>query len=200
MPVNTLKNTSRKVLDHFIRYLGQYLDLSDEEKELFMTKCSVRSVKRGELLLKEGEHGKYKIFVAAGLLSLYCINEDGRIHIMRFAPENTWMIDHESYTNETPSKFNIEALENCEVVLFVKQDIVEIMQKIPAFAKLSEKLISASMDASQQRILMNISSTPEEKYNDFIARFPEVFERIPLHMVASYLGISRETLSRVRRY
>ena len=118
---------------------------------------------------------------------------------MRFAPENWWTLEPESYNNQIPTRYNIEALEESEVLLWRREDIDGLFDDMPNFRAYSERLRSASLDASQDRILMSISYTAEEKYHDFTTSYPDVFRRVPLHMVASYLGVSRETLSRIRQ-
>jgi len=148
--------------------------------------------------LKEGEICRYKIFVSEGLLRTCRQKDDGTEHIMRFSPENSWTTDHESFKKQSPSKYHIEALENSEVVLWTREDLAELYTSIPAFKSYMERLMDSGLNASQERILKNLSYTSEEKYEDFITSFPDVFRRVPLHMVASYLGVSRETLSRIR--
>jgi CRP-like cAMP-binding protein len=117
---------------------------------------------------------------------------------MRFAAEHTWTTDHESYYHQIPSKYNIEAVEDTTVVLWTKENFIELTEAIPVLKTYVVDVMASSMNAIQGRILGNISYTNEEKYQDFINTYPNVFQRVPLHMVASYLGISRETLSRIR--
>ena len=148
--------------------------------------------------MQEGEVSRNKIFIAKGLLKTYLRKEDGTEYIIRFSPENTWCVDPDSYHNQIPSRFNTEALEDTEMILWKREAIDELFAAIPAFRAYSEKLVENTMGANLDRILMNISATSEEKYQAFIDAFPDVFRRVPLHMVASYLGVSRETLSRIR--
>jgi len=157
-----------------------------------------RKVRRRQLLLKEGEVSRHKIFVAKGLLRMYYVRPDGTEHILRFAPENTWIMDHESYLYDRPSKYTIEALEDSEVLMWSKEELEHLLATVPAFKAFSDKVMVNTLHANHERILMNISYTSEEKYADFVASFPDVFRRVPLHMVAAYLGVSRETLSRIR--
>jgi len=158
-----------------------------------------KRLRRKQLLLHEGEVCRYKAFVCKGLLRTYRAKEDGTESIMRFAPENAWSTDVESFNKQIPSKYNIEALEDTRVLLWSRESMEELVATLPAFKVYVEKLKENSLDASQNRILMNISYTTEEKYQAFVTAFPDIFRRVPLHMVASYLGVSRETLSRIRR-
>jgi CRP-like cAMP-binding protein len=173
-------------------------DFTPEDLQLMRSLAIIKKVRRKELLLQEGEVCRYKIFVAKGLLKSYYLRSDGTEHIMRFSPENSWTTDHDSLRNQTPSQGNIEALENSEVVMWTGEHMAELFNSIPAFKVYMNRLMESALKSSHERIRMNLSYTSEEKYEDFIASFPDVFRRVPLHMVASYLGVSRETLSRIR--
>lgn len=129
---------------------------------------------------------------------MYTVGEDGVEHMLRFAVENWWISDRESYNNGTPSRCNIDALENCEIILIDKPDFQKLQTTFPNVKNYIDTLLARSYDAIQQRVIGAISFTAEEKYRNFITRFPDIFFRVPLHMIASYLGVSRETLSRVR--
>lgn len=172
--------------------------LTQDELKLVRSLAGTKKLRRRQFLLQEGDVCRHKVFVCKGLLKAYRLTDNGAEHIMRFAAENTWIVDHESYMNRTPSKNNIEAIEDTEVVFWTAEQVGQLYAAIPAFKAYSDRLVSNTLDASMDRILANISYTAEEKYEHFIRSFPDVFKRVPLHMVASYLGVSRETLSRVR--
>ena len=184
-----------EIFETFITANG---DFTPEDLRLMRSLAIVKKVRRKEFLLQEGEICRYKIFIAKGLLKSYCLRHDGTEHIMRFSPENSWTTDHISLKNQTPAQSNIEALENSEVVMWTRENMHELFNSIPGFKAYMSRLIENALKSSHDRILMNLSYTSEEKYEDFIANFPDVFRRVPLHMVASYLGVSRETLSRIR--
>jgi CRP-like cAMP-binding protein len=186
------------MFQHFEAYINSTASFTQEELKLIYSLSMEKKLRRRQLLMHEGEVCRYKIFVCKGLLRTYRKKDDGSEYNMRFSPENYWTLDPESYNNQTPSKYNIEALEDAELLLWSRENFEELMVAIPVFKSYSEKLKESSLGASQDRILMNISYTAEEKYQAFITSFPDVFRRIPLHMVASYLGVSRETLSRIR--
>jgi CRP-like cAMP-binding protein len=108
-------------------------------------------------------------------------------------------VGYQSIVTWTPAQSNIEALEHSEVVMWTRENMVELFASIPAFKLYMKRLIQTALKSSHERILMNLSYTSEEKYEGFITSFPDVFRRLPLDMVASYLGVSRETLSRIRQ-
>ena len=186
------------MFDVFKSYITDHAGLTAEEIEDIRLLTIVKKIRKKQLLLQEGDISRYKIFVTKGLLRTYRVRDDGTEHIIRFSPENWWSTDLESYNLQVPSKYNIDALEDSEVLLWTKDNFDQLMERIPLLKKFSELLISKSFNVSQERIFLNISYTAEEKYEEFIKSYPEVFKRLPLHMVASYLGVSRETLSRIR--
>lgn len=187
------------MFENFEAYITSEAQLTKEELKYMLSLATVKKVRRRQLLLKEGEICRHKTFIVKGLLRNYRLKDDGTEHIMKFGAENSWMMDHESYNSQIPAKYNIDALEESEVILWKREDFEELMVAVPAIRSFSEKVKENSFNASQERILMSISYTAEEKYEDFITSFPDIFRRVPLHMVASYLGVSRETLTRVRQ-
>lgn len=186
------------MFEDFEAYITSQYNFTKDELKQMRSLSAVKKLRRRQFLLQEGEICRYKTFVVKGLLRTYRLKDDGTEYIMRFAAENAWSVDHESYNNQTPSKYYIEALEDVELIQWTKEHFDVLLDAVPALKTLSEKMKADNLDASQNRILMNISYTSEEKYQQFVTAFPDIFRRVPLHMVASYLGVSRETLSRIR--
>lgn len=186
------------MFENFETYITSKVSFSEEELQLMRSLSSCKKIRRKQLLLHKGEVCRYKTFVSKGLFRTFSINNDGAEAIMRFTAENEWVVDPESYNDQVPSKYNIEALEDAEVIQWSHDNFEKLVTAIPMLRTFSERLILSSIHSVQNRVLMHISYTAEEKYQDFIDSFPNVFARVPLHMVASYLGVSRETLSRIR--
>jgi CRP-like cAMP-binding protein len=138
------------------------------------------------------------MFVVNGLLKVYQIGDRGAEHILRFVQENEFLTDIDSFRHQTPSKFNIEALETVELLTWTRDHFSKVVKAVPAFKLWSEQLLLKNFSAGHDRLLQHISATPADMYQDFIARFPDIARRVPLHMIASYLGVSRETLTRIR--
>lgn len=182
----------------FSSYLKENAGLNDEELDRIRAVTVNKKLRKRQYLLQEGDVCHYNCFVVKGCLRNYRVSEDGNEHILRFGVENWWVSDPESYNNGTPSKNNIDALEDSELLLIEKQDFNNLLNNIPDFKDFIYILKAKSFDASQNRIMSNISDTAEEKYSNFIKAYPGIFNRVPLHMIASYLGLSRETLSRIR--
>ncbi|WP_264536670.1 Crp/Fnr family transcriptional regulator [Flavobacterium sp. N1736] len=182
----------------FQKYLQDKASFTDQEMELITSVSKIKKLRKRHYLLQEGDIWKFNAFVCKGFLRTYFVDDKGGEHIMNFAPENYWTGDRESLTNGSPSKYNIDALEDSEVLLINKVDFDMLCKAIPVFNDLINTILHNSFLASQQRIHSNITSSAEEKYNNFITRQSHIANRIPLHMIASYLGISAETVSRIR--
>ena len=188
------------MFEFFAAYLKEKALLTDDEIEQVLACTSSKKIRKRQYLLQEGEVCHYNCFVEKGCMRSYRVGEDGAEHIMTFAMPNWWVSDQESYNNGTPSKNNIDALADSEVLLIEKKDWDTLINEMPAFREWQDKLKSKSLDAAENRIMSHISDSAEEKYNKFITSFPDIFNCVPLHMVASYLGVSRETLSRIRNH
>ena len=184
--------------DIFIKYLQDKITLLEEEVEMIRAVCIEKRLRKKQFLLQEGDKWNYNAFVCRGFLKTFSLDNNGQEHIMNFSPENYWSGDRESLMNGTPSHFNIDAIENSEVILIKKEDFDFLSQKIPQLNQLVNTILQKSFVASQNRIHSNISLSAEEKYQDFLKKFPSISNRIPQHMIASYIGITPETLTRIR--
>jgi CRP-like cAMP-binding protein len=167
----------------------------DSIRHLFMP----RSMNKGELLLREGEIAKYGAFVCKGCLRSYVIDNKGKEHIIQFAPENWWLSDLESMINKKPTIYFIDAIEPSEILLADMPAFQKMMAQIPGFANSFQIGQQKHTAAKDKRIISTLTSDAEEKYSQFLERYLTIAQRVPLHMIASYLGISPETLSRVRK-
>ncbi|MEE1896714.1 cyclic nucleotide-binding domain-containing protein [Flavobacterium rakeshii] len=182
----------------FEKYLKENTSLTQDDIHHINNKAFDKTLHRNELLLQAGDICKHKVFVVKGLLRMYSIDSNGNEHILQFAPEHSWTLDVESYDKQIPSEINMGAIEPTEVMLWQKDDFNKLLSEVPELSKLSQQIISRNIYYSRQRMLTTLSATPEEKYDDFIERFPKLLTRLPLRMIASYLGISIKTLTRIR--
>jgi CRP-like cAMP-binding protein len=183
----------------FKTYLEQFADISEDQIRMICEAGMERTLRKSQSLLHDGEIWNYNCFIISGCFRLYRFGEDGTDHTMRFGIENWWMTDQESYNNSTPSLYNIEALSKSTVILWTKETWQHLMSAIPALKLFEEGLQARAYEAAQRRIFSLISGSAEEKYIEFQKTYPNVFNKVPLYMVASYLGMSRETLSRIRK-
>jgi len=157
------------------------------------------SVSKGEYLLMPGEVCRSSFFVEEGLLRYYSIDAKGKEHILQFAPENWFMADRESAYFGKPSQYFIQALEDSTIVTLNENFILRLSAKHPAFIEFNNRLLHNHIRHLQNRVNQLLSYTAEERYLKFIELYPNVLLRVPQTMVASYLGITPESLSRVRK-
>src|ERR1700743_37999 len=150
------------MFDVFTAYLKEKgVDLTDKELDQIRAVTVSKKLRKRQYLLQEGSINHHVCFIAKGCLRNYRVGEDGVEHIMRFAVENWWMVDLESYHNGIPSKNNIDALEDSELLLIEKEDFNKLVENIPRFREFRDKLKARSIDVLQNRIMSNISNTAE---------------------------------------
>ena len=182
----------------FETYLRTHTDLNDAAIQQIVSAATSRTLQRNELLLQEGQVCRYKTFIVKGLMRIFGTDADAGEHILQFSPENTWVVDGESYDRQTPSLFTIAAIERSELLCWTRADFDRLLADIPALKTFSQQLISTNNYRSRHRLFTTLSATPEEKYEDFVRTFPNLLPRLPLRMIAAYLGISLKTLTRIR--
>lgn len=175
------------------------IPLSEEEFNFCRTLFTPRKLRKRQYLLQEGDVNKYQAFVEKGILRSYTIDEKGAEHILEFAPEGWWIADLYSFFTDEPSHFTIDAIEDAEILLINKTNWNLLLQDIPAFERYFRILLQNHLIATQRRLMQSLSETAEEKYLNYTAKYPDCLQRIPQHMIASHLGITRETLSRLRK-
>ena len=178
--------------------ITESISITDEEFDFCKTLFLPKKLRKRQYLLQEGDVCKYTAFVTKGILRSYTIDNKGTEHILQFAFEGWWMGDLYSFLTDEPSMYNMEAIENCELLLISKPSWELLLEKIPAFERYFRILIQNNLIATQQRLMGTLSETAEEKYIKLINNYPGCLQRVPQHMIASYLGITRETLSRIR--
>jgi CRP-like cAMP-binding protein len=183
-----------------IKYIESYTTTPLTEIEMeFIKKAFVpKKLRKRQYLLQEGEVCKYAAFIIKGAIRQYSVDDKGAEHIIRLTIENWWAVDRESFVMLTPSVYNIEAWEDTEMLVITKADTVNLLNQVPAIAQLSMKLDEHHAFSSQRRLNASISFPAEKRYADLANTYPEFLQRFPQHIIASYLGITKETLSRIR--
>jgi len=176
------------------------IPVNEEEFDYFRSLFVPKKLRKRQYFLQEGDICRYQVFVEKGLLRSYTIDEKGSEHILQFASEGWWMADLSSYLTNEPSFLNMDALEDAQLLLLSKPLWEQAMKKIPSLEHYFRIIIQNHLVATQKRLLQSLAETAEEKYNRFVETYPECRQRMPQHMIASYLGITRETLSRVRKH
>lgn len=182
-----------------IDYFENHLPLSEEEKSVVEGVFKERRIKRRQFILQEGDICKHNTFVVEGCFRMYLVDEKGKEHNLQFAVENWWIGDIGSFHSEEPSKLYIEALENSVILQIKKEDQLRLFVDYPKFNRIFRVFTENALVSCQRRILQNISSTAEERYLDFSKRYPHFFNRISNVQIASFLGVTPEFLSTIRK-
>ena len=187
------------MVDLLYQKISAVTDLSKDDFDYFKGLFVAKRLRKRQYLLQEGDVCKYQAFVERGLLRSYTVDEKGNEHILQFASEGWWLADLSSYLTGDPSFLNMDALEDAELLMLTKESWEQAMKKVPVLEHYFRIIIQNNLVATQKRLLQSLAESAEEKYNRFLAIYPDCASRVPQHMIASYLGITRETLSRVRR-
>lgn len=182
-----------------IKYFSNILPLEAEEINALETVLKERTIKRRQFILQESDVCTQNTFVVEGCFRMYYLNEQGKEHNLQFAIENWWIGDIGSFHSGEPSKLFIEAIENSKILQIKKEDQLNLFEQYPKFNRIFRVLAENAMVSLQNRILQNISSTAEERYLDFVERYPHFFNRISNVQIASFLGVTPEFLSTIRK-
>jgi len=181
------------------KYLKARAEFTDEEFDFMRAMFVSRTLHPNEPLQRAGEIAKHAAFVARGCLRSYVIDSKGKEHIVQFAPENWWLADSISLATQTPSQYFIDAIEDSEVLLIEPASHETLVNRIPGYAAAFRTGLQKHAAAKDQRIVNSLSTTAEERYRDFLTMYPSIAGRVPQWMIASYLGVSPETISRIRK-
>jgi CRP-like cAMP-binding protein len=183
------------------KYLNNHTSVPLTASELEMVKGAFTPMKisKRQYLLREGEICKHFAFVVKGAMRQYLVDEKGVQHFVQLGLENWWVGDRESWIMLTPSVYCIDAWEDSELLLITRADMVKLVHDIPGFNEMVRLLDDRNKIATQKRITSSISFSAEKRYADFISCNPDFLKRFPQHIIASYLGITKETLSRIRK-
>ncbi|MBC7887955.1 MAG: Crp/Fnr family transcriptional regulator [Ferruginibacter sp.] len=183
----------------FFKKLNEAISLTGEEEAIFRTYLLPKKLRKKQYILQEGDVCKYSIFVEKGLLRSYTISDKGNDQIVQFAPEGWWISDMYSFITGEPARYNIDALEDAELVLISNPGMEELRKQVPKFLEFSFLQMRNAYIAFERRLSYMVNLTTEEKYTKLVQTSPDIVQRVPQHMIASYLGLTPETLSRARK-
>ena len=183
----------------FFQKFNETIPLTPEEAEIIKAYLTPKKLRKKQFLLQEEDICKYIAFVEKGAMRAYTVNEKGTEHIIQFALEGWLISDLYSFLTGEPATYNIDALENAELVLISKAAHEELLLKLPKYETYTRLQITGAYIAMQRRLTSIISLSLEERYTYFTSLYPDIVQRVPQHMIASFMGLTPETLSRVRK-
>ena len=179
--------------------VNTHISLTEEETAYFSSLLLPLKVKQGEMPEKIGEPTRYFTYVNLGCLMSYFTDQNGTDHVMQFATSGWWTGDLPSFTHQIPSIHATRALTDSEILLLPKQSMDQLLHKYPKFERYFRILFQNSLINHQNRIIQNLSAKAEERYLSFLKKYPSLEQYVPLKYIASYLGITPEFLSKIRR-
>lgn len=187
------------MFDQLYNSIHEHVTLTAEEWELCKASFIPKRMRKRQFLLQSSDVCRRLAFIEKGALYSYSLDESGHQNVIQFGFDGWWIADLYSFLTEEASELNIEVLEESELLLIDKDQNDELMKRVPAFANYNRILFQNAFVGLQRRIKNTIGLSAEEKYARFLEDHPQTKERVPQHLIASYLGMSPETLSRVRR-
>jgi CRP/FNR family cyclic AMP-dependent transcriptional regulator len=186
------------MFDQINSHVARSISLSAEETECLNSLLEYRKIPKKTFLLHEGEVCNFEAFIIKGCIRNYYIDENGFEVILQFAIEDWWVSDIASFTNHFPSNMFIETLEDCELLMLSPQTKEELLERVPKLERFFRLMVQRNLAVLQSRLFKTITNSAQDKYLDFLKRYPTIPQRVAQHYIASYLGISPEFLSKVR--
>lgn len=187
------------MIDILFKHIQDKISVTETDKELIKTFFTAKKLRRKQYLLQEGDVCRYLSFVASGLIRTYNVDEKGDEHMSVFGWEGWWISDFNSFLSGEPAVFNIDAIEETELLLISLSNYEALTLAVPVMDRYFRILYQNSLVTKEKRLMSSITHTAEEKYVQLINSNPQIIERIPQNLIASYLGIAPETLSRIKK-
>ncbi|HEX2608731.1 MAG TPA: Crp/Fnr family transcriptional regulator [Flavisolibacter sp.] len=184
--------------EELIANFRKNLLLTGEEAELISSHFTLKKLRRRHYLLQQGDVARYETFILKGITRTFEVNEKGQEHVLQFAPEDWWTGDLYSFLTGTPSPYHIDCLEDVEVLQITRSGLESLYEKVPKTERHFRILFQNAFIAATSRVASSLAKSAAERYEEFLNRYPQIEQRIPNHQIASYLGITPQSLSRIR--
>ena len=179
------------------QHIEQLVSLTDDEFDVVLAHFTVKKLKKHQFLIQEGDPVAHDFWVVKGLLKAYHAGADGKEHILQFAMEDWWVTDYQAYFGKSKATLSVDCLEETEVLCLSLENRDKICAGLHKIEHFFRKKSNTGYIALQRRILSLLNTNAKERYEQFLAQYPSLPQRIPNALIASYLGVSRETLSRL---
>lgn len=186
------------VIKPLLQYIRQYIELSNEEVALIEQSVKIRNYLKNQFIVQEGDICRYESFIISGCAKTFFIDSEGNEYIVMFAIENWWTADLGSFINQEPADYNVQCLENTTVAQFSHPALERLYREIPAMERFFRIIIQKAFVASQKRVIRTHSLPAKTRYQIFRKQYPNIEQRVPQYLVASYLGITKQFLSKIR--
>lgn len=173
--------------------------LTDEEFHFFNGLLKHKSIGAKEILVHEGDHSTNLYYVESGALYSYLTDDEGNAHVVQFALEGYWISDLYSFFSGKPALYTVEALEPCQLLMLDKTSFQTACDSLPKFDRFFRVLIQNAYVSSQYRIARAFSAEAEERYCELVKNHPDIVQRVPQFLIASFLGVKPQSLSRIRK-
>lgn len=177
----------------------RFIQLTDDDISIIEALFSPKKYKKHQFILQEGNVTKLETYIISGLTRTYEIDEKGLEHVIQFGAEDWWVGDMFSFLTQTPGRLNVDCIEDTHVLQISKPDLESLYQQVPAVERYFRIIIQNAYIASVTRISSWMRKSAYERYTEFLQRYPQIEQRVPNHQIASYLGITPQSLSRIRK-
>ncbi|WP_207532230.1 Crp/Fnr family transcriptional regulator [Desertivirga arenae] len=180
------------------KHLSRNTFISEGEFELLHSYIRKRIVRKRGFLLSQGEVCNFEAYIVKGCLKKYYIDDKGDEVILQFAVEDWWISDIGSFSEQKPSNLFIEALEDSELLVIDYANKEKLFEEVPGLERVFRMMIQKSYAVLENRFYSSIAKSAEERYLEFVKKYPAIVQRVPQTQIASYLGITPESLSRIK--
>jgi CRP-like cAMP-binding protein len=184
--------------DSILANVSRFATLNEEEKTYFISILQPKKLRKHQHLVQAGEQCRYECYVNKGCLRQYYVDDSGQEHIIMFAVEDWWISDMYGLVTGNPSLTNVDALEDAELLLIEKSNFEKLLKEVPKFERHFRIMLQRAFIAHQRRIIETMSLPAVQRYYRFLEQYPQLEQRLPKKLIASYLGITPESLSRIR--
>ena len=185
-------------LNLLVNNIAQHILLSEDDRKKIAARFRIKDVHRKELLLQEGQVARDVAFVLSGCLRSYSVDENGFEHILQFAPSDWWITDMYSFISQKKAYLNIEVIESGEVALLSREDQLHLFDEVPSLERYFRIITENALVSTRQRLIDNLSLTARQRYEHFCQTYPSLVHEIPQKLIASYIGVTPEFLSKMR--
>ena len=178
------------------QHIQEIVSLTDDEFDYILSHFTPVNRRKHQFIVQEGEKVDKEFFVIQGCVKSYFLDANGKEHILQFGMENWWVTDYDAFTNQTEARFNVDCLEDSQLLYITRDNREKLSNDMHLMERFWARKTKGGYIALQSRILSLLKNTARERYEMLFAQYPELFQRVPKKLLASYLGVSRETLSR----